>query len=62
MAEKKVNVTKETLMELGDQVKDMLTGVSANIDDYRFTVTSTKKGIELEFFIKAMFMNKGKKE
>ena len=54
----KVNVTRETLEELGEQIKEMLKGVSAKIDDYRFTVTSKKEGIELEFYIKASFKKK----
>ena len=57
---KKVDVTRETIEELADQVKGMLQGVSADIDDYRLTVTSKKDGIDLEFFIKAKF-KKGKK-
>jgi len=61
MAEKKkVDVTKETLMELGDQIKGMLEGVAAKLDDYRFTVTSTKAGLEIEFFVKASLLKKKK--
>lgn len=52
---KKVDVTKETIQELGEQIKEMLHGVKAQIDDYRFTVTSTSKGLEVECFIKASF-------
>ena len=58
---KQVDVTRETVEELGEQIKDMLEGVSANIDDYRFTVTSKKEGIELEFYIKADFKKMKKK-
>ncbi len=57
---KKVDVTRETIEELGEQIKGMLEGVKANIDDYRFTVTSRKDGIEVEFYIKAEFKKKGK--
>lgn len=52
---KKVDVTKETIQELGEQIKEMLHGVKAQIDDYRFTVSSTIKGLEVECFIKASF-------
>lgn len=52
---KKVDVTRETIEELGEQIKEMLQGVKASIDDYRFTVTSKKEGIDVEFFIKASF-------
>jgi hypothetical protein len=52
---KKVDVTRETIEELGEQIKEMLQGVKANIDDYRFTVTSRKDGMDVEFFIKASF-------
>jgi len=58
---KKVNVTRETVEELGQQIKGMLEGVKANIDDYRFTVTSKKNGIELEFYVKAEFKKTTKK-
>ena len=58
---KKVDVTRETLEEIGEQIKDLLQGVSAKIDDYRFTVTSSKKGIDVEFSIKASFKHKKKK-
>lgn len=58
---KQVDVTRETVEELGEQIKGLLEGVSANIDDYRFTVTSKKDGIELEFYIKADFKKTKKK-
>ncbi len=58
---KKVDVTRETIEELGTQIKGMLEGVSANIEDYRFTVTSKKEGLDLEFFVKASFKKKPKK-
>ena len=53
--EKKIDVTQETIAELGEQIKGLLEGVKANIDDYRFTVTSEMEGIVVEFFIKASF-------
>ena len=59
---KKVDVTRETVEELGEQIKGMLEGVSAKIDDYRFTVTSKKSGIELEFYVKAEFKKTVKKK
>ena len=59
---KKVDVTRETVEELGQQIKGMLEGVKAQIDDYRFTVTSKKDGLELEFFIKAAFNKKNKEK
>ncbi|HLE06391.1 MAG TPA: hypothetical protein VI790_03485 [Candidatus Nanoarchaeia archaeon] len=58
---KKVDVTRETIEELGEQIKGMLEGVSANIDDYRFTVTSKKDGLEIEFYIKADIKKSKKK-
>ncbi len=60
--DKKVKVTRETIEELGEQIKGMLEGVHANIDDYRFTITSKKEGIELEFYIKAEFKKKQRKK
>lgn len=57
----KVDVSRETIEELGDQIKGLLEGVKAQIDDYRFTVTSKKDGLEVEFFIKAEFNKKNKK-
>ena len=56
-----MDVTKETLMELGDQIKDMLEGVAAKLDDYRFTVTSTKSGLEIEFYVKGSLLKKKEK-
>ncbi len=62
MAEKKeVDVTRETLEEIAEQVKGLLEGVKANIDDYRFTVTSEMDGLVVEFYIKASLKKKAKK-
>ncbi len=58
--EKKIDVTQETIAELGEQIKGLLEGVKANIDDYRFTVTSEMDGLVVEFFIKASFKKKNK--
>jgi hypothetical protein len=59
---KQVEVTRKTVEDLGNQIKDMLHGVRANIDDYRFTVTSKKEGLELEFYVKANFIKKPAKK
>jgi len=58
---KKIDVTKNSIEELGDQIKEMIQSIKAEIDDYRFSVSSTKEGIGIEFFIKASF-SKSKSE
>ncbi|MBD3312111.1 hypothetical protein GF352_01495 [archaeon] len=59
---KKVDFTRDTIEELGSQIKGMLEGVKAHIDDYRFTVTSKKSGIEVEVYLKAEFNKKSQKK
>ncbi len=55
-----IKMTKESLEELGEQIKSLIQGVKANVDDYRFTVSTETKGITIEFYIKAS-LNKKKK-
>lgn len=57
----KVNITKETLEDIGKQIVSMLEGLSAKIDDYKFSVVSSKGETSIEFFIKALFKHKKKK-
>ncbi len=55
------DTTRETIESLGEQIKDLLEGVKAKISDYRFTVTSKKDGMEIEFFVKAELKKKRRK-
>jgi hypothetical protein len=59
-AKKKVDLNQETIKELAEQIKGLLEGVKANIDDYRFTVTSEMDGMTVEFFVKASLKKKKK--
>lgn len=64
MAEKNIGdnikVTKQALEDLGEQIKSLIQGVKANIEDYRFSVLTEAKGVTIEFFIKASLKKKGK--
>ena len=53
--EQKLRVTKETLEDLGQQMKDFLKNVEAYVEDYKLSIISEKGGVSVEFFLKAKF-------